>query len=182
MAEAEFELPDGYFKPTGQNEVTLVSTVDDPPKFRLGKKISDLWGRALGCLSFNNVRADGSEDELVLIQGKETETFWNGEKNGGGELWVGFKEPNGGSDDSSMLTGLVANWSGWHFHQPIYAPNLGPGAVAPEFNFNMKHPNGIIWMTMQGDGNLVLYKNKVAFDYNTGVPYWSTGTVVVQGG
>jgi hypothetical protein len=173
---ADFNMPDGYFKSTGQNEVTLVSVVDDPPKFRLGKLINELWGRALGCLSFNNVRADGSEDELVLVQAKETEVYNNGPKNGGGEIWIGFKEPNSGSTDDAMKTGLVANTSGWHFHQPVYAPNL-TGEYG-EFNFMMKHPNGIVWLTIQGDGNFVAYKNRVPFDYTTGVPYWSSGTVV----
>lgn len=45
-----------------------------------------------------------------------------------------------------------------------------------------RHPNGVIWGVMQGDGNLVLYKNRVPFDYATGDSYWSSGTVVNPGG
>jgi hypothetical protein len=168
------ELIDGYFRTVGQNETTLVSTVDDPPKHRLGvtkDALGTSGGRGLGCLSFNVVSGP-SEDEHVLVQGKRTD-------DGGGEFYIGLKEPNSPSKDEAMKDALiVTNERGFEFRLPISAPNLTGGQVSEQFNSTMKHPNGYIWFTMQGDGNLVCYKNRIKYDYTTGVPYWSTGTVV----
>lgn len=49
------------------NEVSIVSTVSDPPKLRL----SSVDGG--GAISFGWLRPDGAEEELVLIQGKRDE-------------------------------------------------------------------------------------------------------------
>jgi hypothetical protein len=166
------ELIDGYFRTAGQNETTLVSTVDDPPKHRLGvtkDALGTSGGRGLGCLSFNVVSGP-SEDEHVLVQGKRTD-------DGGGEFYIGLKEPNSPSKDEAMKDVLiVTNERGFEFKLPISAPNLG--ADGGDYQHVMKHPNGIIWLSIQGDGNFVAYKNRVKHDYSTGEAYWASNTVV----
>lgn len=51
------------------NEVSILSTVEDPPAVRLAA----LSGGSLGKWSFNRLRPDGQQEELVLLQGKVDE-------------------------------------------------------------------------------------------------------------
>lgn len=60
----------GMFEAVGDNETSLVSTKDDPPKDRKGVAWQWGWGRTMGATSFNYVRPDREEEEVVLLQGK----------------------------------------------------------------------------------------------------------------
>lgn len=51
------------------NELLVVSTVPDPPKVRLASPS----GLSLGAVSFNRLRPDGRQEEMILIQGKQDE-------------------------------------------------------------------------------------------------------------
>lgn len=144
------DILSGYFRTFGANETTLVSTIDDPPKHRLGVLARALRGRGLGCLTFNVVRDDGSEDEHVVIQGKRTDQ-------GGGELWVGAKRAGGGSQDADMRELVTLTDQGLTCAVPIHAPNLA-SAGPPD---TMWAPNGLSFTQQQGDGNFVTYVTSV---------------------
>ena len=53
------------------NEVSIISTVPDPPAVRLAA----VAGGGLGKLSWSRLRADGRQEEVVLLQGKIDERF-----------------------------------------------------------------------------------------------------------
>ena len=65
------DSPWGYleFDEDGSNELLIVSTVEDPPKLRLASPA----GLSLGAISFNRLRPDGKQDEMILLQGKQDE-------------------------------------------------------------------------------------------------------------
>ena len=44
------------------NEISIISTVDDPPKIRLASP-----NKTVGAMSFNKLRADGKQQELALL-------------------------------------------------------------------------------------------------------------------
>lgn len=157
QAQTIAQMVGGVFAAAGLNETTLDSTVDDPPKHRLGVIRQDnTWGRGLGAFSFDLVSPNGSRDELVLIQGKETEGRPNtGDYTRGGEFYLGLKKPHAGSTDDAMFDALVATYlGGFKFNLPIYAPNLTGGGVATSFL-----QAGRFQLHLQAtDGNFVLYE------------------------
>ena len=91
-------------------------------------------------------------------------------------------------DDARRVRKMRIRWDGIEFFDGTgknviwSTATLGDGAGAPvstaQFLHELKHPNGIIWYAFQGDGNLVGYKNRIPFRYDTGVPFWSNGMVV----
>jgi hypothetical protein len=87
----------------------------------------------------------------VLIQGKQTEDGLRG-----GELYLGLKRPGAGTTDDAMFDALTATvYDGFHFHLPVYAPNLHQPVAPPSV---IVSPNGR-WRTyIQDDGNLVMYE------------------------
>lgn len=97
------------------NELSIVSTVEDPPKVRLAA----LYGRSLGALSFNRLRPDGRQEEVVLMQGKIDERYPTGL---GGELLVQARRP-GGVGDAAMTNVLLLRSDGVTF----YVPTTGCG-------------------------------------------------------
>ena len=149
-------MVDGIFATCGQNETCLDSKVDDPPKHRLGiVRVDDTWGRGLGAFSFDRVFPNGSRDEMVLIQGKESEDRHNGNKDGGGEFWMGLKKPGSGGNDDAMATVLEATYrNGFRFHLPIYAPNLMSGGAVSSY---LQAGNYQLHL-QASDGNFVLYQ------------------------
>src|SRR5688572_3580847 len=101
----------GFFEAVGDNETSIVSTKDDPPKHRMGMAWQWPWGRGLGALSWNWVRPDREEEELVLLQGKN-----EGEQGGryqftdlAGELRLDIRGPRDASDG-----GMKHVYSGFH--------------------------------------------------------------------
>lgn len=154
------DLVAGYFRGKPENETTLVSTKDDPPKHRLGvlaRVLGTRGGRGLGCISFNVVRDNDSEDEHALFQGKRTDE-------GGGELYFGVKKSGGGSSDDDMLDAMTLTDKGLHSIVPIYAPNLGGGGGPGASTF--LSPNGRFRTQFQDDGHCVTY--------DTWDPNWNT--------
>lgn len=75
----------------GFNELTIVSTVPDPPKVRQASPTG-----SLGAYSFNLLRPDGSQQELVLIQGKKDERTRGRNDVNYGELSVHITGPGEG--------------------------------------------------------------------------------------
>jgi hypothetical protein len=142
----------GYFDAIDDNETTLVSTKDDPPKHRRGVKWQEGWGRSLGADSFNHVRANGTEDEIVLLQGKMDDRYPFGPEAAGEYRWD-IKAP-GPNDDAHMIGVMNAFHDHIQFNVPISAPNLGGGGGIPAV---LQSPNGRVQLVAQNDGNLVLY-------------------------
>lgn len=112
----ELGLEGGYVE-TGMNEVSIVSTVDDPPGLRLGVMREAGWGRSLGKLSFNSVREDRVQDECVLIQGKLDERF--AESDLVGEYVFFVRTPPGGGDEGDMVRVLTLQHDRIVAHVPV---------------------------------------------------------------
>lgn len=89
-------LPWGYLG-FGNNELSIISTVNDPPKLRLGTT----EGISSGALSFNRV-ISGVQRENVLFQGKQDERFRSNPLSPASEITLHL---NDGSsfEDSAMV-------------------------------------------------------------------------------
>jgi hypothetical protein len=112
-----------------------------------------------------------SREEVVLIQGKQTEDGGRG-----GEFYLGLKIPFTSTTDDAMGTALTATWQdGFQFRLPISAPNLqqGEGTVIVGHWF-IQSPNGRCRTYLHDDGNLVAYE--VMQPGNWLRPYWSMYT------
>lgn len=150
----------------GGNELTVDSTINDPPAVRLGAPQTQ---RSVGKISFDVL--EPSRDEVVLIQGKQTEDGGRG-----GEFYLGLKKPFAGTTDDAMVTALTATLQeGFRFHLPISAPNLqqGDGTVVVG-NWFIQSPNGRCRTYLRDDGNLVAYE--VMQPGNWLREYWSMFT------
>jgi hypothetical protein len=74
-------MPWGYIE-FSNNEVSIISTVNDPPKVRM----ASAEGGSLGAVSFGVLRTDGRQEEVILIQGKRSEEHRHDPHNLSGEL------------------------------------------------------------------------------------------------
>ena len=147
------------------------SKVDDPSEYRGGAPATQ---RSLVKISGDVVEGSHRE-EVVLIQLKQT-----GDRQRGGEFYLGLKIPGTGTTDEAMFDALVATYrDGFHFNLPIYAPNLPDTAVTPSF---IQSPNGRFRTYIQDDGNLVTYE--VMQPGNRLRPVWSrmTGAIPQSSG
>lgn len=167
MGEFSYEWKRGRFRSYDDNEVALEDLPNDsgdPPKWRFAARM----GKALGCLSWNRLRPDDRHNEVALGIGKAV-----GANDTGGMLDWFVQDPNVSGD---MGMKRIMEW--FHdrvkFHVPVEAPNLTSSTTPPN---ELRHPNGRHWLVLQGDGNFVAYRNRVDFDYSTGEPYWSSGTI-----
>ena len=162
------DLPDGGSLNTYDlNEIEIVSGHKDPCKIRYAvpQRFIDQGLTNLGAVSFNIQRADGRHEEKALVMGR-----LNGPRGAQfGALYLATAPP--GSDE--VRERLYIDHQQAIFQVPISAPNLGGGAEPGVF----KHPNGRAWFVIQHDGNLVVYWNRVPFDYSTGVAQWASNTV-----
>jgi hypothetical protein len=139
------------------------SKVDDPSEYRGGAPATQ---RSLVKISGDVVEGSHRE-EVVLIQLKQT-----GDRQRGGEFYLGLKIPGTGTTDEAMFDALVATYrDGFHFNLPIYAPNLPDAGVPPSF---VQSPNGRFRTYIQDDGNLVTYE--VMQPGNWLRPVWSSMT------
>lgn len=113
------EMEWGYID-IGKNEVSIVSTVEDPPKVRC----CSVAGLSLGALSFGRLRADGQQVEMVLIQGKQDERTRDLEpgdpRTYAAEFTVHMN--NGGEADANMVRVMEVRSDGIRFDVPISAP------------------------------------------------------------
>ena len=139
------------------------SKVDDPSEYRGGAPATQ---RSLVKISGDVVEGSHRE-EVVLIQLKQT-----GDRQRGGEFYLGLKIPGTGTTDEAMFDALVATYrDGFHFNLPVYAPNLPDTAVTPSF---IQSPNGRFRTYIQDDGDLVTYE--VMQPGNWLRPVWSSMT------
>ncbi|MPZ20118.1 MAG: hypothetical protein GEV06_19705 [Luteitalea sp.] len=104
----------GYVEITN-NEVSIISTVDDPPKVRM----ASIAGGSLGALSFGRLRPDGVQEEMVLIQGKQDERARCNPRDLSGEVTVHIRNGNDPDSDRAMTKVFVLRHDGaWLFGQP----------------------------------------------------------------
>ena len=147
-------LPWGYIE-YSNNEISIVSTVDDPS----GVRLAAAAGGSLGKISFNRLRSDGVQEEVALLQGKIDERYRSPEQLVG-ELRLDLRKPSGG-DEGGMAPIFIARHDGIQFFVPTTAS-------APEF---LRSNNNRFRLHMQGDGNLVIY------DDAAGSVVWASNTV-----
>ena len=154
------ELDWGYVL-FGTNELTIVSTVDDPPKLRLASKTGSFGG-----ISFNKLRDTGIQEEHVLIQGGLNE-----DTSRGGEIKVHLHNGQSGNDED-MVPVFRMTAQGAEFKVPLTAPNL-PVQPAMLIRAELTDQEARYKCIMQGDGNLVIYR----VDREPWVALWQSGTV-----
>src|SRR2546425_976354 len=150
----------------GLNEMSIVSTVNDPAKLRIGATECNVFG----AISGDYVRPSGVQEQKILIKMAEDDNH-PGQR--GGMMEVFLQRP-GTSDDENMIRVLTLTTEYAQFHVPVRGLEPQTPGVPPN---ELRAPNGIYWQAIQDDGNSVLYKNSVPFDYSTGVAYWASGTV-----
>lgn len=97
-------LPWGYVD-FGNNEMEIVSTVDDPPKLRL---VSPAGG---GAVSWSKLRADGGEDEIAMILGQQDERTKGDPTDTSGELRFYVQDGNR-PGDAGMFPILIIRHDG----------------------------------------------------------------------
>lgn len=110
------DLPFGYIEPFGDNEITLASTIPDPPKIRL---VADRSGGhvGMGGISFCMLRADGVQEEVVLFQGKIDERERH-TGNMAGEITLHLAKP-GADNDAKWVRVFEMRHDGIRIDVPI---------------------------------------------------------------
>lgn len=98
------------------NELSVISTVADPPKVRLASP----EGLSIGAFSFNRM-VNGTQREMVLFQGKQDERTRHlppdDPRSWAGEFTIHVN--NGGGNDENMRRILEARHDGVVFDVPI---------------------------------------------------------------
>ncbi len=125
----------------GGNELIVGSLINDPPKVRLATP----QGGILGAVSFNRIRPDGIQEEVVAIIGKESEED-PGSYGGTFEVWVRRKFAM--DEDGLRLAGVITvDFSRSGEPEVLWAPSLGkftrPPYVAPLGTVDKQRTNGL---------------------------------------
>lgn len=130
MANADtITLPGGEVRFEGLNEVSIVSTVEDPPKLRQAAPWPSL---GLGCLTGNRLRPDGGQEEMVLIQFKQGERTRSDRNNLSGEITIHIR--NGAVEDADkgmVLVAVLRHDGCWFLNPSFSAPPDGGGGAPP---------------------------------------------------
>tara|TARA_R110000868_G_scaffold181331_4_gene422247 strand:+ start:5838 stop:6425 length:588 start_codon:yes stop_codon:yes gene_type:complete len=106
----------GYIEITSesQNEVSIISTIDDPPAIRFASP-----GGGLGKFSGNVIDANGRQEEVVLMQFKNAERDrGTSDEFKGGAMTLHLKNPHV-SDDAGMVKIFEADYAGITFCVPV---------------------------------------------------------------
>lgn len=166
------ELAEGCLSPYphAENEVELRSTKRDPAALRFAVD-EDQVEHNLGKDSWNTRRVDsGIHDEHAYVQGQLYRGPDGGVHSGQGTIELCVRGPGKEQAEQRLLVREDAILC----LAPISAPNIGAGN-------ELRAPGGVYWVAMQGDGGegkLVMYKNSIPGDYNTGfgkvVARWET--------
>lgn len=96
----------GYIE-FGNNEISVVSVVGDPPKIRQAAAL----GISLGAMSWGRLRSDGQIEEMVLVQGKQDERTRDNPLDYSGEFTIHIRD---GSieGDAAMIPVVEARHDG----------------------------------------------------------------------
>ncbi len=162
MSNTRIPLLWGYIE-YGPNEVSIVSTVGDPPGLRLASPDG-----GLGKISFNRLRSDGVQEEIGILQGKMDERYRGDTASRAGELTLHLHDRYG-LDDEAQRHVFTMRHDSVEFHVPA---NCSGGSSAPSTPSAIESPNGAFRVQLQDDGNLVLYDMR-------GAPraIWASNTV-----
>lgn len=148
------------------NELLNDSRVNDPSAYRGGSPETQ---RSLVKFSGDIILPNGTRQEIVLIQFKQTEH--NNQLSGkGGELYIGLAKEDAGTTDDAMIDALVATVKdGFHFKLPIYAPNLNQSINHMSRFYS---DDGKYCFNVQGDegGHIVQYDTHGSTDESTWTP------------
>jgi len=111
----QIELPFGRILFAG-NEVTLESTIDDPPKWRL----ACAQGLTLGGFSASRMRPDGVQDEMGVLLFKVDERYRGDPDTRACELVVLLHNGNHGSNDRDYVEAVTFRHDGiWAFGKRV---------------------------------------------------------------
>lgn len=125
MSQTRFDMPWGFIE-LGNNEVHVVSTVEDPPAVYCASKA----GISLGSMAFGRLRSDGRIETMVLLQGKQDERTRQDPHNYSGEVTLHIRHWQPGvGDDAQMVRVCEARHDGVRFDVPVTAPNLLPNQL-----------------------------------------------------
>ena len=149
------QLPAGYFGPTGDNEVEIVSTKDDPSGYRLSKLLGFI-GRSIGKISWSWKRQfDTADEEVVLIQGKRDGRREGNPYDLSGEIYIGVRNGDIADADAGMIEVATIRHDSVTFHVPV---NIAPSEPVPTPTpFKMVSQDGRYELIIQNDGNFVVY-------------------------
>ena len=103
------------------NELSIISTIADPPKVRMASPANEDGGLSLGAFSWNVLRADGRQVETILFQGERDERFRHLPISDPRALASEFTihMNRGGQADADMVRILEARHDGIRFDVPI---------------------------------------------------------------
>lgn|SRR3990167_672189 len=156
-------------------ELMNQATVNDPVAFRASKNASDMneGGSVIAFIGVGIKRSDNKLEEIATITGKRDERYGVGPEGqlAAGEWEFAVRLPNMGSTDGAMKKVARLRHDSVEFFVPVLSGPINPSVPPNE----LRHPDGIHWLVIQGDGNFVVYKNSTPFNYNTGVPLWASG-------
>lgn len=151
------DLPWGWIGPYGDNELEVVSTIQDPPKVRLAVD-ADKVESNLGSVSFNLRRPDGIHEEYGEIMGRLTADKREG------ALYIALR-PHG---EQACREVLYLDPHTAIFRVKVEAPNLNTGSSLVPPN-ELVSPSGTYRLSLQDDGNFVIYKMTA----DRGTPVWA---------
>lgn len=157
------------------NERSLVSTVDDPVKYRFGSP-----GGNLGALSINVVTPSsdpGEPDhhhEVGMLLGAEDERYGPG--SGSGE-WKLFAKAPGPTDDHLMVRVATIRHDGVQFHVPVNVAASGGGAARGRIYHEGENVGVSIY---QNDLNVVTYDMHGTTDESQWTPVFSTHDLLAR--
>ena len=114
----DIRSPYGFLQ-FGGNELTIGSFIEDPPKVRLASPA----GKGLGSVSFNRIRPDGVQEEIVLISGVEAE---DGPGTMGGQFQISVRRKLSDGDQAMRLAVVVTVAYSRTGEPEVYiAPSMG---------------------------------------------------------
>lgn len=146
------------------------SKIEDAAELRVGAPKGPSSGGG-GKVSIDITTRD---DNGIVISRRAIAEITAGEGIFGAEFTISVLKKDGQSTDADMLKAIrITGQDGIEFLLPTKGgATTGSGGPPNE----LREPGGIFWLVIQDDGNFVAYKNRMPYDYGSGVAYWSSGT------
>lgn len=155
------------------NELLADSKIEDAAAVRVGAVRGPSSGGG-GKFAFDVLaKPEPDADPEDKVKRREICSMTCGEGADGSEWGLTILKKEGNTVDADQIKTIRATAAGIEFLVPVKF--AGSGGDGPENE--LRAPGGLYWLVIQSDGNFVAYKNRVAYDYSTGVAYWNSGTV-----